>query len=187
MAKLIVFNLATLDGFFEGPNHDLSWHNVDKEFNEFAIENLNSICGLVFGRVTYQLMASYWQTKQALENDPIVAAKMNSLPKYVISKTLDKVEWNNSKLIKGNAADEIRKLKRSSNYDLDIFGSGKLISSLMGTDLIDEFRIMINPIILRKGTPLFTNINEKLKLELINTRSFKNGNLLLSYKPAYGK
>ena len=184
MAKLIVFNLATLDGYFEGPNQDLSWHNVDKEFNEFAIENLNSIGGLVFGRVTCELMAGYWQTKQALENDPIVAAKMNSLPKYVISKTLDKVEWNNSKLIKENAADEIRKLKHSSDKDIDIFGSGKLISSLIGTDLIDEFRIMVNPVILGNGTPLFTNINEKLKLELINTRSFKNGNFLLCYIPS---
>ncbi len=187
MAKLIVFNLITLDGFFEGPNHDLSWHNVDKEFNEFAIENLNSIGGLVFGRVTYQLMASYWSTKQGFEDDPLVAAKMNSLPKYIVSKTLDKVEWNNSKLIKESITDEIRKLKSSSNKDIDIFGSGKLISSLIGTDLIDEFRVLVNPVILGKGIPLFTNINEKLKLELVNTRSFKNGNILLSYKPAAGK
>ena len=114
MAKLIVFNLITLDGFFEGLNGDISWHNVDQEFNEFAIENLNSIGGLVFGRVTYQLMASYWSTKQGAEDDPLVAAKMNSLPKYVISKTLDKVEWNNSKLIKENFTDEIQKLKNSS-------------------------------------------------------------------------
>ncbi|MCL5029414.1 MAG: dihydrofolate reductase family protein [Bacteroidetes bacterium] len=187
MAKLIVFNLITLDGFFEGLNSDISWHNVDEEFNEFAIENLNSIGGLVFGRVTYQLMASYWQTKQGVEDDPVVAAKMNSLPKYVFSKTLDKAEWNNSKLIKENIEDEILKLKRRTDKDLDIFGSGKLISSLIETELIDEYRIMVNPIILGKGNPLFTNINEKLNLELINTRLFKNGNVLLCYKPAAGK
>lgn len=187
MAKLIVFNLITLDGFFEGLNGDISWHNVDEEFNQYAIENLNSIDGLVFGRVTYQLMASYWSTKQWAEDDPRVAAKMSSLPKYVISKTLDKVEWNNSKLIKENIADEIQKLKNHWDKDLNILGSGKLISLLIETDLIDEFRIMVNPVILGKGTPLFTNKNEKQNLELITTRSFRNGNILLTYKPAAGK
>ena len=150
MNKLIVFNLITLDGFFEGPNHDISWHNVDKEFNEFTIENLKSIGGLTFGRLTQQLMANYWPTKQGVEDDPLVAAKMNSLPKYVISKTLDKIEWNNSKLIKENIEIEIQKLKNHSDKDLNIFGSGKLISSLIETELIDEFRIMINPVIIGK-------------------------------------
>jgi len=184
MTKLIVFNLITLDGFFEGLNSDISWHNVDEEFNEFAIENLNLIGGLLFGRITYQLMASYWPTKQSVEDDPVVAAKMNSLPKYVVSKTLNKVEWNNSKLIKENITDEIHKLKQRSEKDINIFGSGKLVSSLIGSGLIDEFRILVNPVILGKGNPLFTNINEKLKLKLINTRQFKNGNILLCYKQA---
>lgn len=183
MAKLIVFNLITLDGFFEGPNHDISWHNVDDEFNELAIENLNSISGLLFGRVTYQLMASYWTTKQAIENDPLVAAKMNSLPKFVISKTLDKVEWNNSKLIKENITDEIQKLKRGSEKDLNIFGSGILTSYLAKQGLIDEHRVIINPIILGKGNPLYKNINEKINLKLIKTKTFKNGNVLLYYQP----
>jgi len=87
MRKLSVFNLITLDGYFEGLGSDFSWHNVDEEFTEFAIENLNSIGGLLFGRITYELMASYWPTKQSIEDDPVVASKMNSLPKYVVSKT----------------------------------------------------------------------------------------------------
>lgn len=187
MTKLIVFNAITLDGFFEGLNSDISWHNVDEEFNEFAIENLNSISGLLFGRITYQLMASYWPTKQSVEDDPLVASKMNSLPKYVVSKTLDKVEWNNSKLIKENIMDEILKLKRREEKDLNIFGSGKLISSIIDLGLIDEFRIMLNPVVLGKGSPLFSGINSKINLELIKTKTFKNGNVLLYYQPKEAK
>ncbi len=184
MTKLIVFNLLTLDGFFEGQNRDISWHNVDEEFNEFAIENLNSIGGLLFGRITYKLMASYWPTKQSVEDDPVVASKMNSLPKYVVSKTLNKVEWDNSQLINEKITTDIQILKQLSEKDINIFGSGKLISSLIGSGLIDEFRILVNPVILGNGNPLFTNINKKLKLELFNTRQFKNGNVLLCYQMA---
>lgn len=92
MRKLLVFNLVTLDGYFEGPNRDISWHNVDAEFNEYAIDMLNSVDTLIFGRVTYELMAGYWPTPDAIKNDPIVAGKMNALSKIVFSRTLNKVE-----------------------------------------------------------------------------------------------
>src|SRR5205085_11643140 len=96
MRNVFLFMMVTLDGFFEGPNQEIDWHNVDEEFNEFAIDQLDDVDTLLFGRVTYQLMASYWPTQSAKENDPIVADKMNTVPKIVFSKTLDKAEWNNS-------------------------------------------------------------------------------------------
>ncbi len=185
MAKLIVFNLITLNGFFEGFNGDISWHNVDGEFIEFAIEQLNSIDTIIFGRKTYELMADYWQTQQAIEEDPIVAGKMNSLRKIVISKTLDKAGWNNTRLIKENAEEEISKLKRQNGKDLAIFGSGKLTSEFTKLGLIDEFRVMVNPVVLGNGNPLFKGMKNKIILKLVRTRTFKNGNVLLVYEPVY--
>jgi dihydrofolate reductase len=183
MCKLFIFNLVTLDGFFEGPNHDISWHNVDGEFNEFAIEQLNSIGTLVFGRVTYEGMASYWPTSSAIEDDPIIANLMNTLPKIVFSHTLQKAEWNNTGLIKDNIAEEVLKLKQQSGKDLALFGSANLMASLMTLDMIDEYRILVNPVVLGSGTPLFKGGHQKINLKLIKTRTFRSGNVLLCYEP----
>ena len=120
--------MVTLDGFFEGANHNISWHNVDAEFNEFAIAQLNEIGTLLFGRVTYQLMASYWPTSEAVKDDPVVADLMNRMPKIVVSKTMRTAEWNSTKLIKDQIADEISKLKKQSAKNVAIFGSANLMS-----------------------------------------------------------
>ena len=173
--------MMTLDGFFEGASHNISWHNVDAEFNEFAIAQLHEIDTLLFGRLTYQLMASYWPTPEAVKSDPIVASFMNRTPKVVFSKTLEKAEWDNTRLIKDHVADEISNLKKQSGKDLAIFGSAKLMSVLMRMDLIDEHRVMLNPVILGTGTPLFQT-KEKFNLKLLKTRAFRNGNVLLWYE-----
>ena len=183
MRKLFSFNMVTLDGFFEGSNHEIDWHNVDGEFNEFAIEQTGAVDMLLFGRVTYQLMASYWPTPDAIKNDPIVAGLMNRLPKIVFSRTLDKAEWNNTRLVKDHIAEEISKLKQQPGKDLALFGSANLMSTLMQLDLIDEHRIMVNPVILGSGNPLFKRAKDKLNLKLIRTRIFGNGNVLLCYQP----
>ena len=183
MRKVIMFNLITLDGYFEGLNKDITWHQVDDEFNEFAIEQLSKSDGLIFGRVTYQLMAAYWPTPMAVENDPIVAGKMNSLPKFVFSKTLVKADWNNTQLIKGDAIEELKKLKQQPGKDLFIFGSAILSLTFTKNGLIDEYRIIINPIVLGAGNPLFKGKGKVLKMKLLNTRSFRNGNVLLYYQP----
>ncbi len=138
MRKVFLFMMVTLDGFFEGPGHEIDWHNVDEEFNEFAIDQLNEVDALLFGRVTYQGMASYWPTPLAKENDPIIADKMNTVPKIVFSKTLDKVEWNNSRLVKENIAEEVSQLKQQQGHDLAIFGSANLMVSLLQMGLVDE-------------------------------------------------
>jgi dihydrofolate reductase len=184
MRKLFSFNLVTLDGFFEGPNQDIGWHNVDEEFNEFAAEQLDTIGLILFGRVTYQGMASFWPTPFAIENDPVIAAQMNRFPKIVISRTLDKAEWSNTRLIKDSVAVEITRLKQQPGKDLAIFGSANLTASLMRLGLVDELRVMVNPVILGQGTPLFKGMTEKVNLKLTKTRTFRNGNVLLYYQLA---
>jgi dihydrofolate reductase len=183
MRKLFVFNLVTLDGYFEGPNRDISWHSVDAEVNDYAIDMLNSVETLIFGRVTYELMANYWPTPDAIKNDPIVAEKMNTLPKIVFSKTLNKVEWNNTSLVKDVIPKEIEKMKQRPGKDIVILGSGSIMSEFAQLGLIDEYRIMVNPIVLGDGKPLFKSIKDRLKLKLIKTRTFSNGNVLLYYQP----
>jgi dihydrofolate reductase len=184
MRKLFSFNLMTLDGFFEGPQQDIGWHNVDAEFNEFAIAQLDTIGLVLFGRITYQGMASFWPTPFALENDPVVAGLMNNISKVVVSRTLDKADWNNTHLIKDNVAAEIATLKQQPGKELAIFGSANLTASLMRMGLVDELRIMINPVILGQGTALFKGIHDKVDLKLSNTRVFRNGNVMLYYQVA---
>jgi dihydrofolate reductase len=183
MRKVFLFMVVTLDGFFEGPNHEIDWHNVDEEFNEFAIHQLNEVDTLLFGRVTYEGMASYWPTQFAKEDDPIVADKMNTVPKIVFSKTLEKAEWNNSRLVKEHIAEEVSELKQQQGRDLAIFGSSDLAVSFIQMGLIDELRIMVNPVVLGNGKPLFNGIHEKLNLKLLKTKTFRSGNVLLYYQP----
>jgi len=182
--------MVTLDGFFEGSNQDISWHHVDEEFNEFAIKQLNEIGTLLFGRITYQGMASYWPTEFAKSSDPVVAGLMNDLPKVVFSRTLDRVEWNNSRLVKKNAAEEVSKLKQQPGKDIAIFGSSNLATTLAdaaqssGSGLIDEYRMIVNPVFLGQGTPLLKGIRNRLDLKLLNFKAFESGNVLLYYTPA---
>jgi len=181
---MILFNMITLDGFFAGPQGEIDWHNVDAEFNDFAIEQLDSMDILLFGRVTYAWMAGYWPTQIAIQNDPVVAGKMNVKSKVVFSKTLDKADWNNTRLIKKDIDWEISKLKGQPGKDLIIFGSGNLAVDLANLGLIDEYRLMLNPVVLGKGRGLFEGIDGKLKLKLIKTREFRSGNVLLHYRPS---
>jgi dihydrofolate reductase len=174
--------MVSVDGYFEGENADISWHNVDAAFNDFAIEQLHSIDTILFGRKTYQLMVSYWPTDAAKNNDPAVTELMNNTEKIVFSKTLKEVEWNNTKLIKDNIPEEILKLKQQAGKDIIVFGSANLLSALINLDVVDEFRMMINPLILGKGNSLFQNINDTIKLGLVKATPFKSGNVLLYYK-----
>jgi dihydrofolate reductase len=184
MRKVILFMLTTLDGYFEGPMQDISWHHVDAEFNQFAIRQLNHAGALLFGRVTYELMAGYWPTVAATTDDPIVATLMNTLPKIVFSRSLLRADWRNTRLIKDNFTEEILNLKEQAGKDLFIFGSSDLAVSLVQHGLIDEFRIMVNPLLLGGGKPLFAGLQGRLELRLLKTKIFKSGNVLLYYRPA---
>jgi dihydrofolate reductase len=184
MRKLLAFDMMSLDAFFEGLKRDISWHNVDAEFNDYAIAMLDSVDALLFGRVTYELMAGYWPTPEAVGNDPLVAGRMNALPKVVFSRTLNKVEWNNTRLVKDDIEAEIGKMKQLPGRDMALFGSGSILSQLARHGLIDEYRIMVNPLVLGAGTPLFKGIEVSLGLKLLAARAFRNGNVLLRYEPA---
>jgi len=184
MRKLVVFNHVTLDGFFAGINGDMSWaHKDDAEWNAFAAENASGGGQLIFGRITYELMAGFWPTPYAIENIPVVAERMNNLPKVVFSRTLDQASWNNTKLVKGDIAAEIRKMKKEPGEGMAILGSGSVVSQLAQEGLIDEYQIVVNPVVLGKGRTMFDGIKGKLTLKLTKTRAFGNGNVLLCYEP----
>lgn len=183
MGKLSVFNLVTLDGYFAGQDGDISWHRVDDEFQEYAERNSTSGNTLLFGRVTYELMASHWPSPDALENDPIVAEGMNSSPKIVFSRTLSRADWTNTRLVTDDMLGEVRRLKEQSGKDLTILGSGSIVAQLAQAGLIDEYQLLVNPVVLGRGKTMFEGIRDEILLKLVETRSFGNGNVLLRYEP----
>lgn len=184
MRKIIWFNMISPDGFFEGPNREIDWHHVGDEFNKFASDQLDSLDTLLFGRVTYEMMASYWPTEAAITDDPVIARKMNSIAKVVYSTTLDKADWNNTTLIKEDIVRQTARLKEQPGRDMAIFGSAVLGNALLDAGLIDEIRLMVNPVLLRKGRPLFGDGKAaRLDLNLLKSRPFNNGNVLLFYQP----
>jgi dihydrofolate reductase len=183
MGKVGAFLFVTLNGYFEGPGRDIGWHPHDAEGAEYATEGLKSRSTLLFGRLTYELMAGYWPTPVAIKNDPAVAEGMNKAEKIVFSRTLKKAEWNNTRLVKGNIGEEVRKLKQIPGKDMTLLGSGSILTQLAELGLIDEYQFMVDPIVLGEGTPIFKNIKNRLNLKLTSTRTFKNGNVLLCYLP----
>ncbi len=187
MRKLIVFNHVTLDGYFAGVNGDFSWAQIgndDAEYSAFVAENASGGGQLLFGRVTYDLMASYWPTALADQHHPAVAAGMNSMSKVVFSRTLDKASWNNTKLVKGDLVPEIRKMKGEPGPGMAILGSGSIVAQLALEHVIDEYHMMVDPVALGKGRTMFDGIQEKLTLKLTKTRTFKNGKVFLCYESA---
>jgi dihydrofolate reductase len=184
MRKIFAFILTTLDGYYEGPNREFDFWVVDEEFDRFAVEQLDEVDTLLFGRVTYEGMAAYWPTPQGEQDDPRVAARMNGLSKIVVSRTLDKAEWANTRLIKGGVAEELTKLKQQPGNDIAILGSSDLTVSLLQMGLVDEVRIMVNPVVLGAGNSVFRTADERIGLDLLKSRSFDSGNVLLCYRPA---
>ena len=182
MRRVLFFMMVSLDGFFEGLEHDISWHNADEEFNDFAIAQLEDVDTLLFGRLTYEMMAGYWPTPQARTDDPVVAGKMNSLGKLVFSHSMSEPQWENTRLVRDDFAAEVAGLKAQPGKDLFLFGSADLASTLIRDGLIDEFRVMLNPVLLGAGTPLFQGIGAPLELKLLRSRPFRNGNVLLYYE-----
>ena len=186
MPQLTCFNFISLDGYYKGPGNDISWHRHGKEENEFSAENMKRGNTLLFGRITYEMMAGYWPSPMARENNPVVASGMNNANKIVFSRTLTKADWENTRLIKENIVEEIRKLKKIPGKDMTILGSGSIITQFAEAGLIDDFQFMIDPVVLGKGTPIFKNIHSKMDLELLSSRVFKSGTVLLTYRPLEG-
>jgi dihydrofolate reductase len=182
--RLIVFNHVTLDGYFTDRNGDMSWaHSDDPESHAFAAENATGGGVLVFGRITYEMMASFWPTSAAAKAFPEVAERMNSAPKVVFSRTLDKATWNNTKLVKGGVAAEIRKMKTEPGEGMAILGSGTIVSQLAEEGLIDEYQVVVNPIVLGQGRTMFKGVKKRLPLKRTKMRTFGNGSVFVCYEP----
>jgi dihydrofolate reductase len=177
MRKLIASMMVSLDGFIEGPNKELDWFVDDDELFEYFHELLDSVDMFLYGRVSYQLMVSYWPSAIGK-----LADQMNAKPKIVFSRTLEKVEWN-SRLVKDNLAVEVTKLKQQHGKPLALFAGADMLLTLRQLGFIDEYRVMINPVVLGGGTPLFKGVTENLKLKLLKARTFKSGVVGLHYEP----
>ncbi|MBZ5682977.1 MAG: dihydrofolate reductase family protein [Acidobacteriia bacterium] len=181
MRKLIMWNLLTLDGFFEGvKSWALDWHQYvwGDELERLSVEQLRTADMLLFGRITYAGMAAYWQSAQGE-----VATFMNSLPKVVFSRTLDRADWNNTKLVKGDVASEVRELKRQGEGNIFVFGSAGLSTTLMEQGLFDEYRLGLVPVVLGSGKPLFGGNLSRLRLKLLEARPLSSGCVILRYVP----
>lgn len=176
-----MWNLVTLDGFFEGPKSwDIDFHDSvwGEELEQYSMENSKSTDTLLFGRVTYEGMAAYWPTAKDK-----IADFMNNVPKVVFSRTLKKAEWNNTRLVKESAEKEVAKLKQQPGKNMLIFGSAHLTASLSRAGLIDEYDICLAPVVLGGGNPLFKPNPERMKLKLIEARPLKSGGVILRYIP----
>lgn len=185
MARLFVFNSISLDGYFTDINGNMRFaHNSvpDAEWDEFVTGNARGGNILLFGRITYELMAGFWSTPAAAEQMPDLAGQMNELPKVVFSRTLNHASWNNTRLIKGNLEEEIRSMKKVSGNDLVILGSGSLVTQLTQARLVDEYQFVLITILLGSGRSMFESIGEKQQLKYKSSRIFQNGNVLLCYE-----
>lgn len=180
--RLAMFNNVSLDGYFTDAAGDMSWaHNFDKEWKRFTGENAGGEAELLFGRKTYEMMAGFWPTPQAMEMLPQVAAGMNRMRKYVFSRSLQKVDWENSTLVQADLASEVRRLKAQDGPGLLVMGSGEIVSQLAQAGLIDDYQFVTVPIVIGKGRTLFEGVTTRPRLKLTKTRSFHNGNVVSWY------
>jgi dihydrofolate reductase len=185
MPKLIVFNQVSLDGFICDAKGDMSWaHRQDAEWKAFTAENAKGGATLLFGRVTYEMMASFWPTPQAMQAVPQVAASMNAMTKVVFSRTLKLASWSNTRLLKGDLAAEVEALKKEPGPDLVLMGSASIVSQLAEHGLVDEFQVVVNPVVLGGGKSMFAGVRSRLQLATVRTRAFSNGNVLICYARA---
>jgi dihydrofolate reductase len=171
--------MMSLDGFIADSQGDMSWaHRHDEEWNSFAAGNASGEAVLVLGRVTYDMMASYWPTPLASQNAPLVARRMNELEKVVFSRSLAKASWQNTTVARGDLVEGMKRLKAQAGADMVILGSASIVSQLTGAHLIDEYQIAVSPIALGGGKFMFSN---RANLALRRSRTFSNGNVFLSY------
>jgi len=182
MRKIIAQTVVSLDGYFEGPNQSIDWHGIDDDYRRYAAELLRSVDAILFGRVTYQLMEKYWPTTEAISRDPLIANLMNQLQKYVFSNSLERADWHNTSLVKGDPIEAIRNLKQQNGKDMVILGRGTVVADLTRYGLIEEYQLMVNPVLLGQGSSLFKGLQDRVDLKLERSNVFPSGNVLLCYR-----
>lgn len=183
MGKLSVFNFITLNGCTQGPGGDISWHRHGAEESDYAKEGANSKSTLLFGRKTYEMMAMYWPSPMAMQQSPDVALGMNASPKVLFSRTMKNAEWQNTRIVVADPAAEIRRMKKEGT-NMTILGSGSIVTLCAEHGLIDEYKIMVDPVLIGGGTPLAGALSRTVGLTLTSTRAFSSGVVLLTYVPA---
>lgn len=189
MGRLIVSEFMTLDGVIEAPGHEEhrdgknAWalRGAGEDQQRFKVDEAFEVDAILLGRVTYQIFAVFWPTAP---RDGGFADRMNAMAKYVVSTTLREASWNNTTILRGDAADEVARLKERVGGDIAVFGSADLVDSLLRHDLVDEFRILVFPVVLGSGKRLFREETDIFHLRLVGTRAFSSGTVLLTYEPA---
>ena len=184
MSKITEFMMVSVDGYFEGPTPwSIEWHQVDEEFEQFANQQLDEYDYLVFGRTTYEGMAQYWPSDEALRTDPGTAQKMNDAPKIVVSRTLDagQATWSSTRVVRD--VQELSRIKREEDKGMLVLGSSVLTASLLEAGLLDELRMMVVPVALGEGSSFLRHPGHTHPLRLLDLRRFRNGNVLLTYAP----
>ncbi len=179
MRRLVAWNLMTLDGYFEGRTPwDLDFHETvwGAELESFSLEQMQEMSTLLFGRRTYEGMASHWSKATGA-----VADMMNAIEKAVASRMLEAADWNNTRLLKGDAVETVKTLKAEDGKDICVFGSADLLSSLLKARLVDEYRVCVAPVVLGAGTPLFKPQDRQIKMRLKSARALKSGGTILTY------
>jgi dihydrofolate reductase len=186
MRKVVLMSSVSLDGFIEGPDREIDWHLVDDEVHSHFNEELSVMGAFLDGRVTYQLMAEFWPTADADPRSPppIVefARIWRDMPKIVYSRTLERADWN-TEIVRDVVPAEVRDLKAQPGGDLAL-GGADLAAAFLRLGLVDELRIYVHPVVLGRGKPLFAESDARMDLELVQTRTFGNGVVLLRYAVA---
>jgi dihydrofolate reductase len=190
MRKISVFNYVSLDGYFAGPMGEIDWFKSikrDAEYEKETHEMAKSGGGVLYGRTTYEMMKNYWPTPEARRNDPEMAKVVNNGEKIVVSRKLESVEegpnWKNVTLLKELTRENVTRLKKQKGKDITIIGSGSIVRQLTEMEMIDEYQLMVVPIILGMGKGFFTNV-QQMDLELVEAKGYKNGIASLRYRPA---
>lgn len=183
MGKLTVYNFLTLNGYFKGLPNDLSWQRHGEEEGQYAAKGAQSESALVFGRITYEMMASFWPTAAGRGLNPGVSEGMTKSEKIVFSRTLKRASWENTRIINDDLVEATRRLKEVEGKVMTILGSGSITTQLADAGLIDEYLLMLNPVALGDGISFLKGLTRRLELELVESRPFKSGVVLLTYRP----
>ncbi len=187
MRKIIVTTWITLDGYISGPNGVMDWIMVDETMGQYEYNLVNSADTLILGRVTYQSFAGSWphvpDNPSVSEGEKEYARILNSMRKIVFSKSLEKAEWNNSQLMRGILPEDIAKLKQEPGKDIVVYGSASIVQAFTKLGLIDEYQLLVHPVALGSGKPLFAGLAEPAHLRLLQTKSFPSGVIGLYYTP----
>ena len=181
MRKITAFIFTSLNGYYQGTNGNIDWHSNGPEEIEFAQHKLQEGKTLLFGRKTYEMMKNFWVSPMAYELFPNVALRINQAEKIVCSTTLEETEWNNASILNGDAIGQIRTLKESEGENMTLMGSGSLVKQLAEANLIDDYELMIDPVVLGGGQTIFEGINRELQLKLTDARLFRESGMLLLY------